>query len=671
MQIRIRYHSSWRRKLAPSETRWWLLSAVGFRVEIQRDPVWDFAVYWKRLFAALAIIAVAGYLAGVTALHFWWNREIETRVSWGDIALAPLRWERFREQRGDRMIALGQAKLENGRFAEAAFELQAGLARSPGNLEGRLLLVRLWTMMSRDRALKVIEEGLASSPHEPQLLAALFDLYALMGADAKARERSAALLAPGLRLPLLADARRVVVNSRAALLLEPQPAEALALLQSLSRDATSSVGLRSIHLTILALRRLGRDAEVGALLEALPRDDTREPRLEAELAIAAGRADALETALRRFKAAAEKPGEATLFAIRAWHQLKRPILRDEAISEFLRFHGADERALQGLGTLAVELDLPLVLLRAAQEASTHRFNPFAFQVHGTELSLRHGNLEEARHHLARWEGTLPELPEPQREIPELFARLVHAAAPNGEAHEAALAAHLQRCGGRLPPQMFKLVIDTLERGGKLAGAAQAAGVGVRFLPLNDLLQAEAGRLEELLAQRKIVEARMTAAGPSPTPALARDEPDAMVFADASAAMGAIDEALALRDPARALRLIRAVRKNSPAWLAETEPTLALREFRARRAQGEMPSAMIVFRELTVKPGLPRAAAFRLVRELIAEGEGELALQLAREIVRLVPGERAAAVLLKEAEVAAPEPVATPAAKSEPSDGDPK
>ncbi|MBI2511384.1 MAG: hypothetical protein HYV96_05360 [Opitutae bacterium] len=663
MQIHLKYSSDWRRRLSPSDTRWWLLRAIGFRIEIQRDPIWDFVIYWKRLLVALAVLAFAGYLTGVTALHYWWGRQGESEMGWSDIALAPLHWAKFRQQRGDRMIALGQAKQEKGRFAEAAFDLQAGLARSPRNLEGRLALAQVWSVLDRPRALKVVEDGLVLSPSEPELLGALFDLYLIMGADTKALERSAALLTPDRRPALSPDARRVVANSRAMLLLMPHPAEALDLLTALPRETTSREGLRSVQLTLRALHKLGRDLDATALLAQVPRDGKREPRLDLELAVAAGDVAALETALRRLRVATENPVQTSLLAIRAWHELKRSTLRDAAIVEFLRFHGADERALQGLGALAVELDLPLVLVRAEQEAEKRRFNPFAFQVHETELALRRGDLDEARRRLPRWENTLPELPDQQREIPELFARVVRAAGPNGEAQEAALLAHLTRAGPRLKPAVFQLAIDTLERGGNTGSAAQVAGIAVRFLPLSDAMRAEQTRLADRVAEKKIADARMGSAKASPTPVMARDEAEALEFPSGAATLTAVDEALVLHESGRALRVIRAVRKSAPEWLAEVEPTLATREFRARRAQGEMPSAMIVFRTLALKPGLARAAAFRLVRELIAEGDGEQALQLAREIVRLVPGERAAAVLLKEAEAAAPVPV-MPAEKSE-------
>lgn len=664
MQIRFKSHSEWRRRRSPSETRWWFLGAIGFRIEIQRNPVWDFAVYWKRLLVALTVLTLAGYLTGVTALHYWWSRQGESDMGWSDIAFAPLHWAKFRQQRGDRMIALGQSKLEKGRLAEAAFDLQAGLARSPRNLEGRLALAQVWSVLDRPRALKAIEDGLVFAPHDSELLGALFDLYTIMGAETKALERSAALLAPDRQPALPADARRVVVNGRAILLLTSRPAEALDLLATLPRETASREGLRSVQLTLRALRKLGRDAEAAALFAQVPRDGKREPRLDVELAIAAGDVAALETALRRLRVATENPAQTSLLAIRAWHELKRSTLRDAAIVEFLRFHSADERAVQGLGALAVELDLPLVLVRAEQVAEKRRFNPFAFQVHETELALRRGDLDEARRRLPRWENTLPELPDQQREIPELFARVVRAAGPNGEAQETALLAHLTRAGPRLKPALFQLVMDTLERGGNIGSAAQVAGIAVRFLPLSDAMRAEQARLADRVAERKIAAARMGSANPSPTPAGARDEAEALAFSSGAAAVAAVDEALALRDAGRALRTIRAVRKSAPEWLAEVEPTLATREFRARRAQAEMPSAMIVFRDLALKPGVARAAAFRLVRELIAEGDGEQALQLAREVVRLVPGERAAAVLLKEAEAAAPPAPVTPVEKSE-------
>ncbi|WP_415908317.1 tetratricopeptide repeat protein [Oleiharenicola sp. Vm1] len=257
MQLRIQSSSGWRRRLAPSDTRRWFLGAIGWRVELQRDPVWDIVIYWKRLLAALAVLAVAGYLAGVTALYYWWGRQAETRVAWIDLALAPGQPEKFRRMRGERLLALGQSRLEQGQLVEAAFNLQAGLARAPDNLAGRLALTRIWAVLDRARALKTIEDGLARSPHEPALLDALFDLYALMGAEAKALERSAALLAPDRQPPLTEAARRAVTNARASLLLVREPAAALALLATLPADAGSRAGLRSV---LLSSGRCGNSA---------------------------------------------------------------------------------------------------------------------------------------------------------------------------------------------------------------------------------------------------------------------------------------------------------------------------------------------------------------------------------------------------------------------------
>lgn len=666
MQLRFKIHSTWQRKLSSTETRWWFLRAVGFRVEIHRDPVWDFAIYWKPLLAALLLLTTGGYLAGVTALHLWWARQPEMRVAWSDIALAPLDWQKFRERRGDRMIALGQTKLAQGKIGEAAFDLQTGLSRSPRNIEGRIALARVWAMMDQGRALAVIGDGRELMPDHPELLRAWFDLYALMGAEQKALDETAALLAPERRPVLSADARRAVVDARAALLLERQPDEAWRLLASLPRDLTSRESWRTLPLMLRALRKLGRGADALALLAQVPANPARGARLDAEFALAAGDDAAFESAMRRLKADASESMRAALFAIQGWHELKRPTLRQRAVEEFFRFYGANEQALHALGSLAIELDLPLLLTQTEQEAGRHRFNPFAFQVHETELALRHGDLTEARRRFAGWEGTLAELPESQRVVPELFARLLRAAAVNGEAQNAALTAHLTHSGRRLSPSRFKLVLRTLERGGNLACAGQVADIAVRFMPMNEELQAEQQRLAERIAQQKSENSRPTA----PVAAVDREDADQAAFENGAAAVAAIDAALSAGDSARALRVIHAVRKAEPGWLSEIEPALGAREFRARRTQGEMPSAMIAFRGLALKVGAPRAAAFHLVRELIGEGDGELALQLAREIVRLVPGERAAAVLLKEAEAAAPAP-ATPTERSDEKEDTPR
>jgi hypothetical protein len=112
----------------------------------------------------------------------------------------------------------------------------------------------------------------------------------------------------------------------------------------------------------------------------------------------------------------------------------------------------------------------------------------------------------------------------------------------------------------------------------------------------------------------------------------------------------LDERLARSDPDGVIDALGNLRRADPAWRSDAEPALARREHRARRALGQDALADLLFRDLVRKTGAPRASAFALVRELIAEGQRDVALTLARSVVALLPGDRAAARLLQEAEL---------------------
>lgn len=179
---------------------------------------------------------------------------------------------------------------------------------------------------------------------------------------------------------------------------------------------------------------------------------------------------------------------------------------------------------------------------------------------------------------------------------------------------------------------------------------------------------DAGRVLQiaaaLLGEGRTAEARMlrdeTMARHGGNPALVAQAralalPDdlAPLTATSAAALAAIDDALARGRTDDALRSLDYVRKQAPAWLEGARNDLVVREVRARLAMRQRPQAFTALKEIVVRSGAPRSAAFKLVRDLIARGEAEAALQVAREIVRLLPDDPAAAKLLKEAEAPRP------------------
>lgn len=174
-----------------------------------------------------------------------------------------------------------------------------------------------------------------------------------------------------------------------------------------------------------------------------------------------------------------------------------------------------------------------------------------------------------------------------------------------------------------------------------------------------------GLAKQLLAQRRLREARLlhdelselTTKSPDMVAglrSLGLEDDLASSAESAAAALAAIDRSLAKNQPAEALRIIDYVRKRAPQWVAATQAELQVREVRVRLSTDQRPAALSAFKEVLMRPGASRSAGFRLVRELLAEGEAERAQLLAREVVRLLPEDGAAQKLLKETE--APRPV---------------
>lgn len=762
--------------LAPGDRRLWFLGAIALRREQRAVPVWTFELFWRRLALVAAVAAVALYLVAATALWLWLDRVPQNQVTWTTVAAAPVRWEHFRRQRGDTAIAVALEQLRERDYAEAFHGLRVGLARSPGNVRGRVTLASFLLGHDPAQALTLLEAGLADSAHDPEFLRALFGTYQSQLANERALATSAALLARRPELP--AAARQVVGTVRAALLLEAgDAAGAQALLENLPPGGSPRENARVAQLRVDTLARLGRLPEARAVLAALASSvPTLEGhRAEAELALAEGDAARLEGALRRLKAAAGDRPLGLVYAFQAWHRLKRLTLRDAAEQEFYRAFGGHDGAMQLFAAAALKLELPEAIQRAEQVAMANRLSPFAFRVHLTELALRRGDFDGALRQLRTWERLVDTLPPLQRAYPEFINRLARVGVAGGEQPLTALSSHLAGLRGRGTAVMYRFAGDTLARAGQPESALRIAQLGRRLYPQSDVLRAaeeslgqqlasvansprrlEAGpaaavalpptgdavlaRLDEQLHDEAFTAARtllraIRAAPPAWLPRfeaelalretqlavltqdplgaravlrahleryrsdedavrlvrwagelaaaprlaearLVHDEvaasrgtstavrfalrtlnlPDDLAVAAASpaSALAALDRALEQNLPAEALRLFEYLKQKAPAWQAGARTELSLREVRLRLALDQRPLALAAWKDLVLRPGAPRAAAFKFVRDTLAAGEPERALLLAREIVKLLPGDPAAAKLLKETE--APRPV---------------
>ncbi len=134
---------------------------LGF-VNFGRDKEGQFGVHpvWGRLFLLCCGLAVAAWfsLALAAFLFLKHTRDIET----GRFAdLLFLRWDDYRVAWGEDYIDRGMDLVESGEFAEGFHFLRIGVGRSPGNIEGRLLLANLMLAQNRaDRGARVLTEGM-------------------------------------------------------------------------------------------------------------------------------------------------------------------------------------------------------------------------------------------------------------------------------------------------------------------------------------------------------------------------------------------------------------------------------------------------------------------------------------------------------------------------------
>lgn len=122
---------------------------------------WTIKIFFGRLLAWLGVLLLLGYVAGGVALYAndKYRNHLENISLWD--RLYPPNWSQYREARGNSLIANASAALETGQFTQAVHLLRAGLARSPANVEGRLLLADLYQVAKRfDLAESVLLDGL-------------------------------------------------------------------------------------------------------------------------------------------------------------------------------------------------------------------------------------------------------------------------------------------------------------------------------------------------------------------------------------------------------------------------------------------------------------------------------------------------------------------------------
>lgn len=135
------------------------------------------AAHFRRLSAYIVIFCLTAWLV-VTACAWGfltYHRKI-SGIKYVDLLL-PSRWQNYRQSRGNFYLTQGETFLQSGEPLVAAQFLRNGLALTPDNLRGRLLLAAIYQASRRlDLATDVLTTGLSYSQSNPAYLTATFQL---------------------------------------------------------------------------------------------------------------------------------------------------------------------------------------------------------------------------------------------------------------------------------------------------------------------------------------------------------------------------------------------------------------------------------------------------------------------------------------------------------------
>ncbi|MGC6455420.1 MAG: tetratricopeptide repeat protein [Coraliomargaritaceae bacterium] len=118
---------------------------------------------WFRLFLVTALMFATGWLTVAAALyaHFKYRGDFEA-VSYTDMLILPFTLDKHRVKMGDFHVEKGLAAIKDGGVRDGLRLLRLGVARSPGNLEGREAIAGIFEIAFKrhDKASSVLIDGL-------------------------------------------------------------------------------------------------------------------------------------------------------------------------------------------------------------------------------------------------------------------------------------------------------------------------------------------------------------------------------------------------------------------------------------------------------------------------------------------------------------------------------
>lgn len=155
----------------------------------------QFQLIWHRLVILFVCLAFVGWISLATAAYFFvkYARNFP-EVQFTDLVL-PHRWDHYRVARGDYYIAQAQEKLEAGDTSGVIQLIRVGVHQSPNNVEGRLMLAQIYSMIGRpDLGIEVLRARAAEHADDIDYLRSLISLLFSNHEDTAVEELATRLL---------------------------------------------------------------------------------------------------------------------------------------------------------------------------------------------------------------------------------------------------------------------------------------------------------------------------------------------------------------------------------------------------------------------------------------------------------------------------------------------
>lgn len=489
-------------KLEPSQSLWRFWKFFRIRVAMLRRGKTTFIeLFWQRALIFFAVLGLALYLTGVTAIWLFLDTHERNRVTWLDVSITPINLATIREKRGQADIELGMDLLEQRAIREGVAHLRKGILRDRDNFEARLELARIYAAGRRpDFGMDVLEGGFHYGEPESE---EYYDTLLALSQISRDYPRLTRVLPMLLEMPRFqedVEERTAILRLllRAHLLGEDY-LELFETAETINQD--DSLELKVYDYGALALQKQGDPEAALEYLRRVPEATKKSPRflaLEGAILAKLNRVDEAMTNVRHVFLRFPQDWSRQIEALGVLLQMDAEVVRNHYLAFFVAQHGENEAAMARLAKRFSQMpDADAVGdLRANYERRVPEISHGLLSVELRTL-ISEGRFDEATRLFERWQE-MPVDPDFDRQM-DLYSLLLLAAREENAAVAQELHELLRK--SRYLPEIYYESARAIFRVGISEKALNIVNTGLEFFPHEPLLiqlkrDIEAGEFRE-------------------------------------------------------------------------------------------------------------------------------------------------------------------------------